>query len=51
MVDEESGESCYEQESLQPDAFKTEMELMSKVAVVLDRVYIQLIHRYLRDGA
>lgn len=50
-IDEETGEVMFNQEPLTSDSFSREMKMMAKVAVVLNRAYIQLIHRYPDGGA
>lgn len=49
-LDEETGESLYDQELLTPESFAKEMRKMADAAVFLDRVYLQLTHRYPSGG-
>ncbi|KAA0209683.1 hypothetical protein EDM80_14190 [bacterium] len=46
QVDEETGEALFDQELLTGESFSREMRTMAEVALVLNRAYIQLIHRY-----
>jgi hypothetical protein len=49
-VDEETGETLFDQEYLTPNSFDGEMKKMAETALFLNRVYTQLIHRYPNDG-
>ena len=49
-VDEETGEVLFDQECLTSSSFDNEMRRMADVAMFLNRVYIQLIHRYPNGG-
>ncbi len=51
QVDEETGETLFDQELLTPESFSKEMQTMGELAVFLNRAYIQLIHRYLHGDA
>ena len=51
QVDEETGEPMFDEELLTAESFTKEMKMMAEVAVVLNRAYIQLIHRYPHGGA
>lgn len=51
QVDEETGEVLFDRELLTADSFSKEMKKMADVAVLLNRAYIQLIHRYPNGGA
>lgn len=51
QVDEETGETMYDQELLSPESFSNEMKMMAEVAMFLNRAYIQLIARYPHGGA
>ena len=44
--DKETGEMLFDQEYLTPDSFDKEMNAMAEVAIFLNRVYKQLVHRY-----
>ena len=46
QVDEETGETLYDEEFLTPESFSNDMQKMAEVAVILNRSYIQLMHRY-----
>ena len=50
-VDEETGETLFDQEYLTPNSFDSEMQKMAEAALFLSRVYTQLIHRYPDGGA
>ena len=51
QVDEETGESLFDQELLTPESFSEEMKLMADATVFLNRAYLQLIHRFPKGGA
>lgn len=51
QVDEESGEVLFEQEILTSESFVKEMTMMADLALFLNRVYLQLIHRHPNGGA
>ena len=51
QVDEETGETIFDQELLTAESFSREMRTMVDVAVFLNRAYMQLIHRYPNGGA
>ena len=51
QVDEETGESLFDQELLTAESFSREMKMMADVAVFLDRAYMQFIHRYPNGGS
>jgi hypothetical protein len=51
QVDEETGETMYDQELLSPESFSNEMKMIAEVAMFLNRAYIQLIARYPYGGA
>lgn len=50
-IDEETGESVFDQEALTPESFSGEMDKMGSIALILNRAYAQLIQRYPNDGA
>ncbi len=50
-IDEETGETMFDQEILTPNSFSQEMALMGEIALVLNRAYMQLIQRYPKGGA
>ncbi len=50
-VDEETGETLFDQEYLTPDSFDREMKKMGEAVLFLNRAYTQLIHRYPNGGA
>lgn len=50
-VDEETGESIFDQEYLKADSFEKEMGQMAEISLFLNRAYLQLIHRYPNGGA
>lgn len=50
-VDEETGEATFDQEALTPESFSSEMRKMAAIAQFLNRIYVQLIHRYPNGGA
>jgi hypothetical protein len=50
QVDEETGETLFDQELLTLESFSKEMILMGNVAVFLNRAYLQLIARYPNGG-
>lgn len=45
-VDAETGERLFDQELLTPESFSKEMDEIANAALVLNRAYLQLIHRY-----
>lgn len=49
QVDDETGESLFNQEVLTPESFAKELRILAGAAVVLNRAYLQLIHRYPSD--
>lgn len=49
QVDEETGETLFDQEVLTPESFAKEMKMMAGAAVFLNRAHLQLIHRYPSD--
>jgi hypothetical protein len=51
QVDEETGETLFDQELLTPESFSKEMKMMADLAISLNRAYVQLIHRYPNGGA
>lgn len=51
QVDEETGETIFDQELLTAESLSREMKTMADVAVFLNRAYMQLIHRYPNGGA
>jgi hypothetical protein len=46
QVDEETGETMFDQELLTSESFSKEMKTMGELAVFLNRAYVQLIARY-----
>lgn len=50
QVDEETGETLFDQELLTAESFSKEMKMMADVAFFLNRAYLQLIHRYPNGG-
>ena len=50
LVDEETGDVLFNQELLTPGSFSKEIERIGRVAVFLNRAYLQLIHRYPNGG-
>lgn len=51
QINEESGEVLFDQEILTTESFAKEMTMMAEVALLLNRAYLQLIHRYPNGGA
>jgi hypothetical protein len=51
QIDEETGETLFDQELLAAESFSKEMKMMPDVAMFLNRAYVQLIHRYANGGA
>jgi hypothetical protein len=51
QVDEETGEALFDQELLTAESFTREMKIMANVAMIMNRAYTQLIHRYPNGGA
>ena len=49
-IDEETGEQIWDQESLTSESFSQEIKEMGEVAFFLNRVYVQLMHRYPTGG-
>jgi hypothetical protein len=50
-IDEETGDTLFDQEYLSPDSFKQEMKKMAEIGFFLGQVYIQLSYRYPYCGA
>lgn len=50
LVDEETGESRFDQDVLTPESFAKERKMMADAAEFLNRAYLQLIHRYPNVG-
>lgn len=50
-VDEETGQTLFDQEMLSPESFSSEMKAIAESALFLNRAYLQLIHRYPHGGA
>lgn len=50
QVDEETGESLFDQEVLTSQSFSNEMKRMAQVAFFLNRAHLQLIHRFRAGG-
>lgn len=50
-INEEDGEYLYDQEILQPNSFQEEVLAMYEIQSVLNRIYLQLIHRYPISGS
>ncbi|TVZ40924.1 hypothetical protein P886_0258 [Alteromonadaceae bacterium 2753L.S.0a.02] len=46
QMDEETGESLFDQEILTGSSFEKEMKQMAEADLFLNRAYMQLIHRY-----
>jgi hypothetical protein len=51
QVDEETGETLFDQELLSAESFSKEMKIMADSAMFLNCAYLQLIHRYPTGGA
>lgn len=51
QADEETGEHLFDQEVLTPRSFAKEMEMIAFAGVILNRAYVQLIHRYSERSA
>lgn len=51
QVDEETGQTLFDQEMLSPDSFANEMKAIAESATFLNRAYLQLIHRYPHGSA
>jgi hypothetical protein len=51
QVNEQTGVIQYDQEILTSESFAKEMAMMAELAPLLNRVYMQLIHRYPNGGA
>lgn len=51
QVDEESGETLFDQEVLTAESFTSEMKTMAERSLFLNRAHMQLIHRYPNGGA
>lgn len=51
QINEQTGAIQYDQEILTSESFAKEMAMMAELALLLNRVYVQLIHRYPNGGA
>lgn len=51
QVDAETGKVLFDQEFLTAESFTAEMKSMAEVLMFLNRVYLQLVHRYPNCGA
>lgn len=51
QIDEETGESLFDQELLTDESFAKEMGMMADAAVFLNQAHLQLLHKYPDGGA